>query len=149
MVTKGVEKGTRYDGEKLVVSEETFHEDEGIPADKRTMLLLQQIASYIHPSIRLTTDYPSNNADGKVPMLDAKMWFVLVNAQRQILYEHYEKPMCTKVVINAKAALPIQTKRTVLTQEMLRILLHCSDHLPWENVCTHLNNFMKKLQFSG
>ena len=149
VVTKGVEKGTRYDGEKLVVSEETFHEDEGIPADKRTMLLLQQIASYIHPSIRLTTDYPSNNADGKVPMLDAKMWFALVNARRQILYEHYEKPMCTKAVINAKSALPIQTKRTVLTQEMLRILLHCSDHLPWENVCTHLNNFMKKLQFSG
>ena len=149
VVTPAIEKGIRYDGDKLVVSEQTFREDEGIPADKRTMLILQAIASYIHPSIRLTIDYPSNHADGKVPMLDVKMWFALINTQRRILYEHYEKPMCTKAVINAKSAVPTQTKRTVLSQEMLRILLHCSNYLPWETVCTHLNKFMMKLQFSG
>ena len=43
----------------------------------------------------------------------------------------------------------MQTKRTVLSQEMLRILLHCSDQLPWETVCHHINEFMKKLQYSG
>ena len=149
VATLETEIGARYDGERLVVTEETRREDEGIPADKRTMLVLQAIASYIHPSIRLTIDYPSNNEDGKVPMLDIKMWIAMISGRRWILYEHYEKPMATKAVINAKSAIPTQTKRTVMSQEMLRILLHCSDQLPWDTVCTHLNNFMKKLQYSG
>ena len=143
------EVGARYDGERLFITEDSIREDEGVPADKRTMQLLQRIASHIHPSIRSTIDYPSNNADGKVPMLDVKMWITVINERRRIMYEHYEKDMSTKAVINVKSAIPTKNKRTVMTQEMLRILLHCSDQLPWENVCAHINNFMKKLQYSG
>ena len=149
VVTLETEIGARYDGEQLIVTEDTVLQDEGVPADERSMKLLQEIGSHIHPSIRLTTDYPSKNEDGKVAMLDVKMWFATTDGRRRILYEHYEKAMATKAVINANSAIPTQTKRTVMSQEMLRILLHCSDQLPWEIVCTHLNNFMKKLQYSG
>ena len=107
------------------------------------------MAAHIHPSIRLTIDSPSKHADGKVPMLDVKMWIAEVNGEKKIMYEHYEKEMTTKAVIHAKSAIPIQIKRTVLSQEMLRILLHCSRHLTWDVVCTHINRFMKKLQYSG
>ena len=61
----------------------------------------------------------------------------------------YLNTMRRKAVIHAKFALPMKTKRTVLTQEMLRILLHCSRLLPWEYVCGHLNNFTLKMQYSG
>ena len=149
VVTMETEVGARYDGERLVVTEDTIREDEGVPVDKRTMLIMQEIASHIHPSIRVTIDYPSNHVDGKVPMLDVKMWIAIIEGRRLILYEHYEKEMSTKAVINAKSAIPTQTKRTVLSQEMLRILLHCSEQLPWATVCTHVNKFMKKLQYSG
>ena len=101
-------------------------EDEGVADDERTMKVIQSVASYIHPSIKLTNDYPSIHEDGKVPMLDVKMWIETVEGRRVVLYEHYEKEMATKAVVNAKSALPMQTKRTVLTQEMLRRLLHCS-----------------------
>ena len=141
--------GARYDGEKIVVNDESLSADEGIPDDERTMKLIQSVASHIHPSIRLTVDYPSNHADDKVPMLDVKMWIETVGNKRLILYEHYEKEMTTKAVIHARSALPTRTKRTVLTQEMLRRLLHCSRHLPWERVCAHANDYMKKLQYSG
>ena len=57
--------------------------------------------------------------------------------------------MTTKAVIHAKSAIPTQTKRTVLSQEMLRILLHCSRYLTWDVVREHINKFMKKLQYSG
>ena len=57
--------------------------------------------------------------------------------------------MASKMVIHAKSAIPMQTKRTVLTQELLRILLHCSKYLTWDTVLMHINNFMKKLQYSG
>ena len=141
--------GARYDGERLQINETTIAEDEGVAPDERTMRILQQVASYIHPSIRITIDCPSRHADGKVPMLDVKMWIAMVNQQWKILYEHYEKEMTTKAVIHAKSALSMQTKRTVLTQEVLRILLHCSEYIQWENVCAHINAFMKKMQFSG
>ena len=91
VVTLETAVGARYDGERLIVTDETIQEDEGVPADKRSMTLLQEIGSHIHPSIRLTIDYPSKNEDGKVPMLSVKMWFARTGGRRQILYEHYEK----------------------------------------------------------
>ena len=51
---KATPLGARYDGERLLINEITIAEDELIPADERTMRLLQQVASYIHPSIGLT-----------------------------------------------------------------------------------------------
>ena len=141
--------GARYDGERITISDESITEDEEVPEDERTMKLIQSVAAHIHPSIRLTIDYPSNHTDGKVPMLDVKMWIETIEDRKVILYEHYEKDMTTKAVINARSALPMRTKRTVLTQEMLRRLLHCSRHLPWERVCVHANDYMKKLQYSG
>ncbi len=59
VAAKQTEVGPRYDGEKMVITQASVAEDEGIPADERTMRLLQQVASSIHPSIRLTIDYPS------------------------------------------------------------------------------------------
>ena len=149
IATKQTEKGARYDGENLVITEETRIEDEGIPDDERTMKFLQSVANTIHPSIRSTIDYPSRYVDGKVPMLDVKMWIKLIESRYFIVYEHYEKEMTTKAVIHASSAIPFKVKRTVLTQEMLRILLHCSNKLPWEAVLPHLNGLMRKMQYSG
>ena len=149
MVVARTEVGTRYDGEQLITNEESVQEDLGIRDDKRTMTLIQSIAEYIHPSIKLTVDYPSNHLDNKVPMLDVKMWIADENGRKVVLYEHYEKESATKSVINAMSAIPTKTKRTVLSQEMLRILLHCSNLLPWETVCEHVNNLLKKMQYSG
>ena len=146
---KATPLGARYDGERLLINEITVAEDEQIPADERTMRLLQQVASYVHPSIRLTIDCPSRHVDGKCPMLDVKMWIALVNQERKIVYEHYEKEMTTKAVIHARSAISMQVKRTVLTQEVLRILLHCSEYVEWEAVCGHVNGFLKKMQYSG
>ena len=149
LATMETEMGARYDGEQLIVSETTTAEDEGVPPDERTMRVIQQVASHIHPSIKSTIDCPSRHADGKMPSLDVKMWIQEIDNEKKIVYEHYEKEMTTKAVIHAKSALPIQTKRTVLTQEVLRILLHCSKYVEWEIVCSHINKFMKKMQFSG
>ena len=124
-------------------------EDEGIKDDERTMKLKQSIANTIHPSIRVTIDFPSNHEEGKVPMLDIKMCIEQVNCIHRLICEHYEKKMATKMVIHAKSAIPMQVKRTVLTQEMLRILLHCSTYLPWITVQHHLSNFTLRMQYSG
>ena len=40
-------------------------------------------------------------------------------------------------------------KRTVLAQELLRVMLRCSPLLEWSRVTEHLNGMMRRLQFSG
>ena len=107
---KQTEIGARYDGEGIVITRESMNEDEGMPNDERTMRLLQSVANSIHQSIRMTIDYPSRYTEGKVPMLNVKMWMKDVNGRRLILYEHYEKPMATMMVIHAESAIPRNVK---------------------------------------
>ena len=52
-------------------------------------------------------------------------------------------------MIHARSSLPWSTKRTVLTQEVLHILLRCSPDLPWADVKSHVETFMQRMQFSG
>ena len=149
LATKRTEIGARYNGTDVMVTEGSTEEDEGVPDDERTLKFLQSVANSIHPSIRMTIDYASRYMDGKVPMLNIKTWIEEIEGRRFVLYEHYEKEMATKAVIHASSAVPFRMKRTVCTQDMLRIMLHCSRRLTWETVKEHLNNYMRKLQFSG
>ena len=73
LATKETEVGARYENGSLTITEQTVAEDDGVPNDERTMKLLQTIANSIHPSIRMTIDYPSKHADGKVSVLNLKM----------------------------------------------------------------------------
>ena len=45
-----------------------------IPGHRRTMKVVRDIGNSIHPSIQLGVDYPSNYEDGKMPLLDLKIW---------------------------------------------------------------------------
>ena len=56
-----------------------------------------------------------------------------------MLHEFYYKDVASKSVINARSALPRSCKRTILTQEVLRILLNCSRELLWEAIVDHVN----------
>ena len=42
-----------------------------------------------------------------------------------------------------------QIKRTVLTQEVLRVMLHCSRLVPWEVVVKHVDEVVLRMQLSG
>ena len=54
------------------------------------MKIVNEIANSIEDMIQLTTDFPSKYEDGKVPMLDLKVW---MNKNNNIFYNFYEKPM--------------------------------------------------------
>ena len=81
-----------------------------------------------------------------MPILDLKVWIEKHEAHTVIMHEFYSKEVASKNVINAKSAIPWSTKRTVLTQEMLRVLLNCSKRLPWDVPTRHVNNMMMKMQ---
>ena len=144
-----VENGTRYvDGELKIVEEEVAA-DEVREDDEVTMELLQTVGNSIHPSIQLKIDYPSRYEDKKMPTLDLKIWVKRVDGLSRIVHEHYTKPMSTKAVLDSRSAMAWSTKRTVLTQEALRIMLNCSRELPWERTAAHLTHFSARMQYSG
>ena len=95
-----------------------------------------------------------------MPLLDIKIW--TENREREsdtndqrgkpetvIIHEYYQKEVSSKGVIHEKTAMSSKQKRTVLTQELVRVMLRCSPLLPWTETTKHINNFMARLQYSG
>ena len=124
-----------------------------VQGDRRTFKIIKQIGDEIHRSIGLTTDVPSENTDQKVPILDLKCWVeeIELNGNRTflLLHEYYMKQVSSKAVIHKDAALSISSKRTILTQECLRILKNCHEQIGWEKIAGHLTYFMARMQAVG
>ncbi|CAB4040136.1 Hypothetical predicted protein, partial [Paramuricea clavata] len=57
--------------------------------------------------------------------------------------------MASKVVVNASSVSPWTVKRTVLTQEVLRVMLHCGRLVPLEVVVKHVDEVVLRMQLSG
>jgi hypothetical protein len=128
---------------KVVIeeSEETQADDE------RLANILRDIANSIMPCIQMEADWPSKNPDGKLPILDLKVW---TNRGNKIVYTHYEKPMATKSVLHSKSAHPEACKRSVHTQEVLRRLLNCSRELDWkEEIAPVASEYMYRMKLAG
>ena len=114
--------------------------------EKETLEKVKRIGDKIHSSIQLEADYPAKYEDKKVPILDLKVW---VNEDNKVVHEYYMKPVASKAVIDNRSAMPLRDKRTVITQEILRIILRCSPLLPCDSVRAHMEQYMLRLQFFG
>ena len=45
--------------------------------------------------------------------------------------------------------MPLKDKRTIITQDILRVILRCSPRFPWEKIKPHQDDFKLRLQFLG
>jgi hypothetical protein len=140
--------GTRWcqQQKKMIIREDKTDEDSQCQIDERSMREMKKMANSICPIIQMEEDYPSKNADKKLPILDLKVW---VNDENIILYEFYRKSMSSRLVMMQRSAMPKSMKRSVLTQEAIRILRNCSDQLPWSRVTTILSDFCLRMKISG
>ena len=90
-----------------------------------------------------------------MPILDLKLWIdrknVIMNGKdctaNVVLHEFYAKEVSSKMRLSSRSALPMKVKRTVLTQEVLRVLLNCNPEIPWERTVGHVNNVMRRIQY--
>ena len=135
--------------------------------EKEGMEMFKRIGDSIDECIKLEVDYPSKHDDGKMPLLDVKVWLqeqdyrdkeynrdTSINEQervrkKEIRYEHYRKSMASKMTVHARSAIPTSQKRNILTQEVIRILKNCSQELPWQVKADHLEHLSLRLQYSG
>ena len=135
----------------MVIDTACIDKDLRMEDDERLFRLWKAIGDSIHPSIEVEVDFPSRYVEKRVPILDLRVWVEkMVDSDRfVVMHEFYMKNASSKSVISARSALPWSVKITVLTQEVLRILLNCSKDLPWERVAAFVSDFMLRMQFSG
>ena len=139
--------GAKWCSESMDVvfgSEEEKLQDQRLP-DQRTMDVIKDAANSISSHIQMTSDCPSANPGGMMPVLDLQCWV----EKGEILYQHYRKPMCSDITILSSSALPARTKRNTHSQEVVRTLRNCHRGLEWERVADILTGFMRRLKTSG
>ena len=156
IAAKATRPGLKYRDVQVIMEDVSIEEDEKLAPDERTMELIKQIGDDIHPSIQLEIDYPSRHSDKKLPILDLKVWVEDREREKWMgLARKYHcsyfctKDVSSKAVINARSAVSEKSKRTVLTQEVLRVLLNTSTLLPWSNVVKKVEEMTLRMQFSG
>ena len=131
--------------EKIVIDPEL--DDQNIPKDQRLAEILMNIANSVMNCITMEGDWPSKNKDHKMPILDMKVW---TNEDGIILYQHYEKNVSRKTVLNAKSAHSAACKRGVHTQEIIRRLLNTSIRLQWEEEAAPITTeYMRRMKQAG
>ncbi len=120
------------------------------PKDKFVMEKVRALANTIHDNIKATCDYGSKYEDGKLPMLDIKIWIgQSTDNGDKIMHEHYMKDVSSRHVIHYRSAHPEDMKISVLVNEALRILRNCSKYLSKEETTKHLQYLVNRMQYSG
>ena len=76
-----------------------------------------------------------------------KVW---VSDEGTLLYQHYEKDVSSKTVLNAKSAHSAACKRGVHTQEVVRRLLNSSHRLDWRTeIAPVITEYMRRMKAAG
>ena len=132
--------------QRMEVRPELVNGDLEVPDDVRTMKEMRKMADSICPIIQMTEDCPGMNRDGKLPILDLKVW---VDNKGEILYEYYRKEMARRFLILARSAMPAKVKRASLTQEAIRILKNTSPGVPAHRTDEILSDFCLRMKLSG
>ena len=134
---------------KKIIEESRQDEED----DESTIEKIRKIGESIHQSIKLTKETPSEHEDKKLPVLDLKTWVEKVEIEgeekHQILHQFYMKEVSSKAVIHRNAALSIKNKRTILTQECIRVIRNCHNLIGEQKRAEHLTYYMKRLQVAG
>ena len=139
--------GSKYSEEEGKIVTDPLLEDHDVPHDERLAKMLLNIANSVMDCIEMEADWPSKNDDQKMPILDMKVW---MDKEGTILYQHYEKEVSSKTVLNERSAHSRMCKKGVHTQEVLRRLLNTSHRLEWEtNTAPVITEYMRRMKEAG
>ena len=125
LVLDALHEGWRYMDGGLYFSEGWRMEDLATEESgtQRTARILKDMMNDIMKFLNLTVEICDDFGDYKLPTLDLEIW---IQAGKQIIYEYFEKPMNTNLVLEKTSALSENTRVSSLSQEVVRVLLNCS-----------------------
>ena len=115
--------------------------------DKTVAKELTEIANQIIDGIKMACDLPSNHTNMKLPILDMEVW---LDEEGNVLHNHYEKKVSSKLVISQRSAHSNASKRSVHIQELTRRMYGTSRELDWdENVAPVLSEYCGRMMAGG
>ena len=95
----------------------------------------------------MVADYPSKNTDQKVPILDMKVW---LDDSCHLVYEHYEKAVASRKILNQNSAQSTNCKKSVHVRELVRRMLNTSIRLDWDSMFAPvLTDYMERMKTAG
>ena len=141
--------GTRFIGGLLQVIPECVQQDVERGPDKYSGELIRQVANSIIPMLKFKEDVCSNYRDGRLPILDLKVWVDGSHQTPVINHTFYKKPMTTKFTLMANTAYPNSQMRAMFLEEILRRLRNCTPSMPKKEKGEHLTEFAMTMKMSG
>ena len=141
--------GTRFEEGKLRIKQDKIEIDTQKPIDEVAGNVVKDIANSVTSMLEFEVDVCSKHIDGKMPVLDLKMWTEKEQGVTVIRHEFYKKPMASRLTLRGHTAYPKSQLKAVMIQEILRRLRNCSPESSWEDRGKHLTEFAKSLQASG
>ena len=107
---------------------------------------LLDIANSIEEDIEMEIDTCEKHDDGKLPILDMKCWI----QNSDLVYQHYEKDVSSKLLISARSAHSSGSKRSVHVSELVRRLSNTSVKLDWDTYTAPiLSDYMGRMMQAG
>ena len=95
--------------------------------------------------LNFTSEIHEDFEDNKLPSLDTNIWV----EDLRILFEHFEKPMNTNLVVQARSAISDETKASSLAEEVARRLRNTSRKIPHGRRLEILEDLFTKMKTSG
>ena len=147
-ILSGLHEGWKWVEDGLFYCKEWEEEDRllGETPTQRSARILKGIMNSILKFLNLKIEIEDDFEDKKLPTLDLK---IRVHPSGRILFEHFEKPMKSNLVVQRRSALSENVKVASLTQEVVRVMLNCSEDLSDDIRVEHLNKLSVKLKTSG
>ena len=115
----------------------------------KTLEVLESIANSVCNMLKWELDITDFHPDGKLPVLDIKLFINPENPKSVLCHNFYKKSMCTKTVIPASSAMPMCMKKSVLIQEGLRRVRNNSLSSQLEDFIRDLKEYNIELYSSG
>ena len=144
-----IEEGVIWDKDRksLVYSPQPVESE--YPPDKRTALIIREVANSITGMLTWTADFPSAHSNGRLPILDIETWSSESPEGTITNYSFYMKPMANPVAIPATSAISSSVKFNTYREEVKRVLRNTSLHLPWSHKAELLSQLSLRMKHSG
>ena len=141
-----ISRGLKYDPSTNTLINDPDVNNNPVHEDQYTFNIIKDVANSIHPNIQMEVDTPSNHMDGKLPVLDLKMW---LEDDNSISHTFYSKPVSSPYTILNRSAVSSSCKRSTIFQETIRRMKNVSPNQPWSVKVEILNKWMNTLRISG
>lgn len=143
------EPGVSYEEGAMRVNEDQTREDEEGRKGKTAGKLCKSMADSINRMLEFEDDVCENHKDGKMPILDLKVWIEKKGEKIVVKHTFYKKLMANRATLKKGTAYPTEKIKSVMIEEVMRRLRNCTPESSWNEKGKFLTEFAHEMKESG